>query len=209
MKSTKSAGNFLFVVFLCGLFIVNAFAQCEGVYFKTKYRKLFAEPVVFVPESQTTPERFKDLNGNGKVDFIGTGIEEGGTTKKLYIAPSDGAGGFGPVIELTLSFSIRIPNGISTQNPYRVADFNNDDLNDIFLISAATPRTVQIYRNNGGSFTPLSTTVLTNGETGFANIVDLNNDNIADIIPFETFPADSENRSSLSRKFIAIALIQA
>jgi hypothetical protein len=181
MKFTKLAGNFLFVVFLCGSFIANAFAQCEGVYFKTKYRNLFTEPVVFVPESLPTPERFKDLTGDGKVDFIGTGMEEGSTTKKLYIAPSDGAGGFGSVIEITLSFSISVPN--SARSPFRVADFNNDNLNDIFLISAATPRTVQVYRNNGGgSFTPLNTTVLTDAETFFQNIVDLNNDNIADII---------------------------
>ncbi len=181
MKSTKLAGNFLFVVFLCGSFIASAFAQCEGVYFKTSYRKLFSEPVVFVPESQTTPERFKDLTGDGKVDFIGTGIEEGNTTKKLYIAPGNGAGGFNPLIELTLPSPIAVPNGI--QNPYRVADFNNDNLNDIFLIYATSPRTVQVYRNNGGgSFTPLNTTVLQNGEAFFENIVDLNNDNIADII---------------------------
>ncbi len=71
----KFPTNVLVIVFFFGSFIINAVAQCEGVYFKTSYRKLFSEPVVFVRESVTTPERFKDLTGDGKVDFIGTETE--------------------------------------------------------------------------------------------------------------------------------------
>jgi len=69
VKSTKLIKKLLFTAFLTLSSFVNLFAQCEGVNFKTSYRKLFTQPVVFIPELQTNPERFKDSTGDGNGIF--------------------------------------------------------------------------------------------------------------------------------------------
>ena len=180
MNPKKLPIKILFVGLLSSSSVLNLFAQCEGVYFKTAYRKLTAERVIFVPEQQATPQRFKDLTGDGVVDLIGTGIEEGNQTRKIYIYPSDGAGGFGSVIELTLPSPMLLNSNFFP--PLKVADFNNDNLNDLFIVYATSPPSAQVYQNNGnGSFTPLNTTTLQNGEF-IINVVDINTDQIADIV---------------------------
>lgn len=176
MTFKKSLRSFLSFIFVFGVLTCDVFAQCDGVYFKTAKRQIFSSPVIFIPELETTPSKFVDVTGDGKIDFIGMGIEEGNNTRKIYISPGDGNGNFGSLIEITLASPIQWFDGVST------VDFNNDGLKDLFLKFATTPATVGIYQNNGGgSFSPMSLTVIQNNEF-IENKVDINNDNRVDLL---------------------------
>ena len=168
----KFPKNILFIVFLSGSFILNVFAQCEGVFFKTTNREIYASSPLanFAPEFSPVMSLQKDITGDGKIDLIGGGILQ----NEIYIAPGEGNGNFGALIRLSR------PN----QSAFYVEDFTGDGLKDFLIqISTNTP-TYRIYRNNGGgtSFTPLAPTALPNGFEIVRNVVDINNDNRADIM---------------------------
>jgi FG-GAP-like repeat len=168
--------TFLLVAFLCAL-AVNAFAQCGGVFFKTTNREIYASfPFVqFGTESSPVLSRHKDINGDGKVDLVGGGL----LNNQIYVAPGEGGGNFGTPVYFWL------PN----PSEFYVEDFTGDGLKDFLVQTYDTfPRKFQIYRNDGNlSFTPLALTETTGAFETVRNVVDINNDNRADILFTSTY----------------------
>lgn len=149
----------------------NVFSQCEGVYFKTTKPLLFTQRFIF--DFNQSP---KDLSGDGKADLIGYHFaDDSPAVVGIYILPNDGQGGFNTALQ-----ELPLPETVS-YGGVKIVDFNSDGKNDLIANLESSPRSVLIYRNNGGgSFTPLAPTTL--NFDSILNFVDINNDGLVDLL---------------------------
>jgi hypothetical protein len=132
----------------------------------------------------------KDLTGDGLADIVGNGFTNN-ISDKIIIIPADGQGGF------SSSFvQISLPTSVFSFSPLFIVDFNNDGKNDILVWLDSNPSSVLIYRNDGGNnFTPLTVSPISNNEV-IQNVVDINNDNIADLL---TYTGNAQNNTDFYR----------
>jgi hypothetical protein len=174
MKFLKFRTYFLILLILFSARLAPA--QCEGTYFKT------TKPAFFNSERMDFYEGIpsKDLTGDGKTDMIGVAYNSAtGRINRILILPADGQGGFSSQV-----IQIMLPTELSCcAIPVFIADYNNNGLNDVLVKLETNPPSVLIYVNQGnGTFSPLSPSSLTSNNEYVKNVVDINNDNFADLL---------------------------
>jgi hypothetical protein len=171
MRPIYSVKGFSLFVFLFSLLFVsgsNAFAQCDGTFFKSTVKTIL--PSIAVRDTA-------DFTGDGKLDLFAIIDDQNGYANKIYVVPGNGDGTFGAPVETV--FPIRTKAGDN-----QIADFNGDGKSDYFVIFPDS-LTVVVYQSNGdGTFTPLAPTFLAPGE-GFNSIVDVNGDGRLDLATFQ------------------------
>jgi hypothetical protein len=171
MRPTYSLKGFSPFVFIFSLLFAsgsNAFAQCDGIFFKSAAKTILSE--ISVRDTA-------DFTGDGKLDLFAVIEDQTGYGNKIYIIPGNGDGTFGAPVETV--FPVRTKPGDN-----QVADFNGDGKSDYFVIFPDS-LTVVVYQSNGnGSFTPLASSPLAPGEK-FNNIVDVNSDGRRDLATFQ------------------------
>jgi hypothetical protein len=172
MRVNKTLKNSIFSISIFFLifaaFVLNASAQCGGVYFKRS-----SSTVVPVPNAVF--HYAEDMTGDGIPDLVGqaaSSLQAG--WNKVVILPANGSGGFGAPQVITTS---------SVLESYIIGDFDNDAFKDVLVLLNTAPLTMQVYKNNGnGTFTAQTQTISPDGSP--VHLLDINNDGKGDYIGY-------------------------
>ncbi|HEY9624965.1 MAG TPA: Ig-like domain-containing protein [Crinalium sp.] len=147
---------------------------------KTKIAKLYRntgngfteEPSLTLPGVSNGSAAWADYNGDGKLDFVLTGLGAGSIKlTKFYLNTGNG------FIEDT---SISLP-GVSDSNA-TWADYNGDGKLDLLLTGVGTSPIAKLYRNTGNGFTEEAGVTLPGVKSGAVAWADYNGDGKLDFL---------------------------
>jgi FG-GAP-like repeat len=175
MTENKFLKTLVFSISLFSLiftaFVINASAQCAGVYFKRTSNTLIQNV------NNVTINYAEDMTGDGIPDLVGVGADSlPNGFNKIVIVPANGTGGFGSQIVITTPASTAIET-------YITGDFDSNAFRDVLVILNTAPNTILVYKNNGnGTFTAQTLQPLSHGQPVWLG--DINNDGKGDYIGF-------------------------
>ncbi|HQU82594.1 MAG TPA: VCBS repeat-containing protein [Pyrinomonadaceae bacterium] len=159
-------------IFLLNAVSANlAFAQC-GNYFKTTYRKVIPDYLIYSPE---------DWTGDGKADFWRTVANTSNSTQNILVYPNNGNGDFDWNNPIVMSTPIPADSSFG----FVLIDFNQDGKKDFYIYSQSIGLTIYL-NNSNSSFTALTNNPFADeSNQNYAppiGFIDVNSDGILDLI---------------------------